>query len=83
MDKIEKLLRRLSSKEQEAMLLLMQQIKRDYRKIPGIQALQGMKGWFRFRMGQYQILFTVDTKTKIVEIRRITRRNEKTYKRLG
>lgn len=78
MDEIEKILRALSPKEEEAMLLLMEQIKRDYRKIPGVLPLRGMKGWFRARMGSYRILFTVNP----VEIRRVTRRNESTYKRL-
>jgi|GEM_PF-463154 len=95
MDKIEKLLRKLSAKEQEAMLLLMQQIKHDFRKIPGIEALRGLKGWFRVRVGHYRIIFMVHPATKDptsphntglrgarVEIRRITRRNEATYKHL-
>ena len=79
MDKIEKLLRTLSAKEQEAVLLLMQQVKLDYRKIPGVKALQGMKGWFRVRMRQYRIIFFMDPKTKKVEIRRVTRKNERSY----
>jgi mRNA-degrading endonuclease RelE of RelBE toxin-antitoxin system len=83
MDKIAKILRSLSSKEREAMFLLMEQLKRDYQKVPGIKALSGMKGWFRVRMGQYRIIFVVNSKTKAVEIRRITRRNEDTYKRLA
>jgi len=82
-DKIEKLLRLLSGKEQEAMLLLMQQVKRDYRSIPGVKPLRGMKGWFRIRLGQYRIIFVVDPKTKKAEVRRVTRRNEDTYKNLG
>ena len=81
MDKIDKFLRSLSSKDQEAMLLLQEQLKRDYRKIPGIRTLRGMKGWFRIRMGDYRIIFAVDAAKK-VEIRRITRRNERTYKGL-
>lgn len=83
MDDIEKILRTMSPKEQEAVLLLMEQAKMDYRKIPGVKALQGMKGWFRIRMGRYRIVFLVDPKTKKVEIRRVTKRNEKTYKNLG
>ncbi|NOS67978.1 MAG: type II toxin-antitoxin system RelE/ParE family toxin, partial [Candidatus Peribacteraceae bacterium] len=54
----------------------------DYRKVPGIKALQGMKGWFRVRMGPYRIIFFVDPATKNVEIRRVTRKNERTYKGL-
>ncbi len=82
MDEIEKILRRLTPKEQEAMLLLMQQLKMDYRKIPGIQPLQGMKGWFRIRMGNYRIIITIDQAAHTAEIKRVSRRNEKTYKRL-
>ena len=82
MDNIRKILQALSAKEREAMNLLMEQVKRDYRKIPGVKALQGMKGWFRVRMGQYRIIFFVDPETKEAEVRRITRKNEGTYKNL-
>jgi len=80
MDKIEKLLWVLSSIEREAMLLLMEQLQKNYRKVPGLRALHGMKGWFRVRMGSYRIIFTVDPESNEVEIRRVTRRNEETYK---
>ena len=81
MDKIEKILRLLSPKERQAMLLLMQALGRNYRSVPGVKPLHGMKGWFRARMGQYRIIFVVNGNT--VEIRRISRRNEGTYKKLG
>lgn len=80
MDKIEKILRSLSAKEREAMLLLMQQLMTDYKKVPWVRPLKGMKGWFRARMGNYRILFSVDPKSKKVGIERISRRNERTYK---
>ena len=83
MDRIEKIIRALSTTEREAMLLLMEQLRRDYRKVPGLKALRGMKGWFRVRVGDYRIIFTVDPTSKKAEIRRVTRRNEETYKRLG
>lgn len=82
MDKIQKILRALSSKEREAMHLLMEQIKKDHTKIPGVKALQGIKGWFRVRMGNYRIIFRVDPSTKKAEIMRIARRNEGTYKNI-
>jgi mRNA-degrading endonuclease RelE of RelBE toxin-antitoxin system len=82
MDKIQKVLRTLSQKEREAIGLLMLQLKTDYTKVPGIVALQGMKGWFRVRMGRYRIIISVDPETKSVEIRRLTKRDESTYKRL-
>ena len=82
MDKIAKILKALSPKEREAVLLLMQQLKQDYKKIPGVKPLKGMKGVFRIRVGRYRIIFTVDSKSKQTEIRRITRRNEHTYKNI-
>ncbi len=81
MDKILKLLKTLSPKEREATLLLMEQLKHDYTRIPGVKALSGMKGWFRVRMGHYRIIFVVHP-GKNVEIVRVTRRNERTYKGL-
>lgn len=80
MDKIEKFLRTLRKKEQEALLLVMLQIKSDFRKIPHLKALSGKKGWYRIRIGRYRIIFTVE-KDK-VEIRRITKRDENTYRGL-
>lgn len=82
MNEIDKILRKLTPKEREAMVLLMKQLQSDYRKIPGIQSLQGTKGLFRIRMGNYRIIFIVNQTTGAAEIRRISRRNEKTYKRL-
>jgi mRNA-degrading endonuclease RelE of RelBE toxin-antitoxin system len=82
MDKIEKVLRTLAAKQQEAMLLLIGQLLLDYRKVPGVQPLTGKKGFFRVRVGQYRIIFIVDPLTKKVGIERIGRRNEKTYKGL-
>lgn len=82
MDKITKILRALSSKEREAVLRIMMQLQRDYRQVPGVVALRGMQGWFRVRVGAYRIIFFVDPQSHAVDIRRITRRNEDTYKRL-
>ena len=82
MDKIQKALRTLSRKEQEAIGLLMQQLKVDYTKVPGIVALQGMKDWFRIRVGRYRIIISVYPVSKKSEIRRLTKRDDNTYKRL-
>jgi mRNA interferase RelE/StbE len=81
-DKIEKFLRSLNAKEQEAVLLVMQQLKADPFTVPSVVRLSGMKDWYRVRLGRYRILFTIDPKTREVEIKRIGRRNEKTYKDL-
>jgi len=78
MDKIEKFFRKLTASEQEAMLLLLQQIKTDFTKIPGLIKLQGHQKLYRVRMGDFRIIFT--TAKKDIEIIKITRRNEQTYK---
>ncbi len=83
MDKMQKVLAALPLRERQAMLLLIEQIIKDVRKVPGVKALQGMKGWFRVRMGNYRIIFIVDPRTKAGEIKRIGRKNESTYKNLG
>lgn len=80
MDKIDKLFRKLSKKEQQAMLLLLQQIKADFSKIPGIIKLSGHQNLYRVRIGNYRIIFK--TIPKDIEVVRISRRNEQTYKNL-
>ncbi|MBU0457949.1 hypothetical protein KJ652_01405 [Patescibacteria group bacterium] len=82
MDKIEKLLRALTAKEQEAIMLLMDQLKRDYKKVPGISSVKGKRRLFKVRIGKYRIVFEVHSKTNEIEIRKVARRNEKTYKNL-
>jgi mRNA-degrading endonuclease RelE of RelBE toxin-antitoxin system len=83
MNKIEKFLRSISRKDRDAILLVIVQLGRDATKVPGIVALTGMKGWFRVRLGRYRILFFVDPKTRSIEVKRITKRDERTYKNLG
>jgi len=80
MDKIEKFLRKLSNKEQEAMLLLIQQIKADFTQIPGLIKLKGAPNTYRVRLGNYRIIFRKTTLG--MEVIRITNRNEQTYKNL-
>lgn len=80
MDKIEKFLRKLSNREQEAMLLLIQQIKGDFSKVPGLIKLKGVPNTYRVRLGNYRIIFRKTTAD--IEVIRITNRNEQTYKNL-
>ncbi len=77
MDKIKKFLQKLTKKEKEAFILLMIQIKKDYKKIPNIKKIKGKKDYFRIRLGKYRIIFS--TKNQPIEIIRITKRNESTY----
>lgn len=80
MDKIEKFLRKLSKKEQEAFLLLLNQLKIDFRKIPGILKLQNQKNIYRIRIGRHRIILKVyGNRTEIIKI---TKRDDQTYKNL-
>lgn len=73
MNKIEKFLRKLRQKEREAILLIMTQLKQDFRKIPHLKPLVGKENWYRIKVGNYRIIFVV--KNKQVEIMRITKTN--------
>lgn len=74
MNKLEKALRKLRKKEQEAVLFIMMQLRLDFRKVPHLKALVGKKNWYRARVGNYRIIFEV--KNSKAEIMRITKRNE-------
>ncbi|MFC1616279.1 type II toxin-antitoxin system RelE/ParE family toxin [Patescibacteria group bacterium] len=80
MDRIEKFLKKLRKKEIEAFLLLMNQLKKDFRKVPGIKRLVGKKNFYRVRLGKYRIVF--EAKKKIIEIIRITKRDDQTYRNI-
>lgn len=80
MNNIEKFLRKLSKKEQEVFMLVFLQLKKDYSKVPHVKPLQGMKGWFRVRVGRYRIIFSVTAGQ--VGIQRIRKRDEQTYRNL-
>ena len=67
--------------ESNHLLLLLQQLQEDYTSIPGIKAVKGKKRTFRVRVGRYRLIFEV-RKNKTIEIRRLSKRNETTYKKL-
>lgn len=81
MDKIQKQLQKMGAKEQEAYALLLEQLQKDYRKIPGCIALKGKKGMYRVRIGQFRVIFVIE-KGRQPEILRLTKRDENTYKGL-
>lgn len=81
MNKIEKFLRHLRKKEQEAVFLIMMQLKKDFRSVPNLKPLVGKQGWYRVRIGNYRLIFTVEQGQ--VEIKRITKRDEQTYRNLN
>ncbi|MDA0376059.1 MAG: type II toxin-antitoxin system RelE/ParE family toxin [bacterium] len=81
MDRITKFLRKLHGKEKDVWDALLSQLHKDYREIPGLKKLQGAANRYRIRMGRYRIIFEV-RKGNDVQIRRITKRDEGTYKNL-
>lgn len=81
MNRIEKFLRKLRKKEQEAVLLIMMQLKKDFRAVPNLKPLVDRKGWYRVRVGNYRLIFTVEQGQ--VEIKRITKRDDQTYRNLN
>lgn len=80
MDKIEKFSNSLRPKEREAVLLVLLNIKKDFRKIPGIVKLGGYKDLYRVRVGRYRIIFKIER--NISEVIKITKRDEQSYKNL-
>ncbi len=79
MDKIEKFLRKLNEKEYLAFLFLFEQMKVDFREIPGIKKLIGYSDLYRIRLGRYRVIIREIAQRK-VEIIKISKRDEGTYK---
>jgi len=80
MDKITKFLNSLNDKEREAVLLVLLNIKKDFRKIPGIVKLSGYQDLYRVRVGRYRIILRISQNAS--EVIEITKRDEQTYKDL-
>lgn len=78
MDKIQKFLKSLTTKEREAILLVMFQVTKDFTQIPGLAKMAGYKNLFRVRIGRYRIIFKIENKK--AGIVKITKRDEQTYK---
>ncbi len=81
MNKIEKFLKSLSKTEKELFFLLMNQLEKDFTKLPNIKKLKNTKNLYRIRIGKYRIIFKnyINKKTEIV---RISKRDDQTYKNL-
>ena len=80
MNNIEKFLKKLNRKEYVAILLILEQMKIDFHKVPGIIKLTGHQNLYRVRIGRYRIIFQISPNQ--FEIIRITKRDEQTYKNL-
>ena len=78
MDKIEKLLSRLTSKEREDVRFLLASLARKEYKGIDVKKLKGRDNIFRVRKGALRIIYRVVVDA--VFLLAIERRNEKTYK---
>ena len=78
MDKIQKLLKRLSAKEYDAVFHALQMIQSGKVGTLDIKRLSGSKDIYRARVQNIRIFFSADTHG--IEVLDISRRNEKTYK---
>ncbi len=59
-----------------------EQREKNYKKVPSLQTIKGVKNTYRVRMGNYRIIFKKNPSAEKIEIIGIRRRNESTYKDL-
>lgn len=81
MDKVLKFLKKIPKKDFETYSALIEQIIDDYTKVPDLKKLSGSKDLYRARFGNYRIIFRVKS-GQFHEIVRLSKRDEKTYKKL-
>ncbi|MEI6191224.1 MAG: hypothetical protein WCP24_02555 [bacterium] len=78
MNKIEKILAKVDSKERDSILELMYKIKSGNLQGLNIKKLEGESECFRLKKGNFRIIFSkTDTGIEIISV---DRRNEKTYR---
>lgn len=77
MDKIEKLLRRISQKERQRLLRIIEDLAAGKKDGLDINKIVG-SDFFRLRTGNFRIIFHYEKETVIIDA--IKLRNEKTYK---
>lgn len=74
-------LQNISTRQQKRILQAIELISQDpYRKHNKIKRLQGMSDYFRFRLGDFRILYLLEQDSKTMSVQAVLRRNEKTYK---
>ncbi len=79
MDDLEKLLSRMSIKDQTRVLEIMRLLKLGQTNNIKIQKLKN-SALFRVRVGRYRVIFTINQETKTIKIEDVRLRNESTYK---
>lgn len=81
MNELQKFFRILNPKEKKAMEMLFAQIRKDFKKVPHLQAYRGKRNWYRVRAGRYRVVFSIERNNRIV-LRKAAKRDENTYKNL-
>ncbi|HAO52278.1 TPA: hypothetical protein DCQ85_02305 [Candidatus Magasanikbacteria bacterium] len=79
MDKIEKLLRKISQKSREQLLLVISKLLSGQKTGLNIKKLKGTD-FFRLRSGRFRIIFHYEDNSKEIIIDSIKLRDENTYK---
>ena len=79
MDEIEKLLRKVKRKDRERLLEALDSLQRGQIEHLSIKRLAGSR-FFRVRIGNFRILFSLDTQKNTLVIESIRLRNEGTYR---
>ena len=81
MNQIQKALKKLSLKNQLAVLAMMKALRSDYRSVSGVKKMRGFESMFRVRVGQYRLIFEVLFNGGIL-FHRLRKRDENTYKNI-
>jgi mRNA-degrading endonuclease RelE of RelBE toxin-antitoxin system len=79
MDKIEKLLRKISKKSREKLFIIIEKLLKKENKSLNIKKLKGTS-FYRLRSGRFRIIFHYEGKNREIVIDSIKIRNENTYK---
>ena len=79
MDQIEKLLRKIKKAERERLLAILEDLRNGNLKGLHIKRLKNSK-FFRIRVGDFRIIFSVDQSNKRILVESVTLRAEDTYK---
>jgi len=79
MDKIQKLLKKISTKNRQALLNIIEILVSGQKKGLNIVKIKG-SDFFRLRNGNFRIIFHYESKEVIIDSIKV--RNEKTYKKL-
>ncbi len=79
MDKLQKLLKRLSPKEREQLEKLLKKLLAGETKNLDIKKLKGTADVYRARTEELRVIFTKQKGSARVQVLDVSRRNEKTY----